>query len=957
MAEAKWGGVHHALFNGNGLAKRLLVAVVAFSTLVTTVITGVELYGDYRHDLGEIDATFRLIGSSNVPSLEHSVWQLDDDAVRTQLEGLLRLPDIAFAAVDIDGRARWSVGQVVPAHRREVAIELTHKQGERSTNIGTLRVVANIDRVIGRVWSRALIELLGNGVKTSIVALFLMLVFQYLVTQHLTKVARFVRDIDPLRGVPGDQVLVLDRRARSRRRPDVLDAVVGAINGLLKSLVQAHEDISASHAQLAESELRFRLGIEAAEYGLWDCDLVNNRVFASPECARIVGLEPADLSPEFSAWLARIHPDDVQSAANGLRAHLSGDTSLLRLEMRLQHESLGWRWVVLRGRIVARDTQGAPLRALGTLVDFTELKQAREALREANLQLESRILERTVALEAARDEAERANRAKSEFLSRMSHELRTPLNGILGFSQILQRDAPLSEKQARGMRIIEESGRHLMALIDDILDLARIDAAKLELNPTEVNFPAFLHVIGEIVRVKAEEKDLLVVCQAASDLPAAIRVDEKRLRQVLLNLLSNAIKFTDAGDVRLRVTRVKSSVIGMTVRLRFDVEDNGIGMSEEQLGRLFLPFAQVAEANRRVGGTGLGLVISQQLVRQMGGEIHVRSRPGEGSIFSFEIEVTELKKQIPVPPDLGTPIGYEGARRKILVVDDVPQDRAVLLDSLGALGFEMSEASDGEEAIVMAARLRPDLIVMDLLMPVMDGFEAISRLRRVPEGSTVPIIATSLSATAETQARTREVGANALVDKRSESFVLLDAIAASLDLTWIREGPLAGMEDARQRSADLAVAMGATTASALSGARILLVEDNAINREIAQHMLSRAGIVVTVACDGQEALDILHRQRFDGVLMDCLMPVMDGYATTRALRQQPQLRSLPVIAMTANAMVEDRDRAIAAGMNDFISKPINVELMFTVLARWVRPGVTVESESPGLSNVDPAADS
>ena len=541
---------------------------------------------------------------------------------------------------------------------------------------------------------------------------------------------------------------------------------------------------------------------------------------------------------------------------------------------------------------------------------------------------------------AARDAAESARATQAAFLANISHELRTPLNGILGFAQILRRDKPLTERQARGLKIIEESGQHLLMLINDVLDLARIDEARLELYPIEVDLPAFLQVVCDIIRVKAEEKSLSFVYEAAPGLPAAVFIDEKRLRQVLLNLLSNAIKFSDAGQVTLRAGPVQPAAGGAAGGLRFEVEDEGIGMNEAQLARLFQPFAQVAELQRREGGAGLGLTISRQLVRLMGGDIQVHSREGQGSIFWFEIEAPTLPAPVNAPPEGDTRIGYEGERRRILVVDDVQQDRAMLCDAVGTMGFEVAAASNGEEALTVAAHFHPDLIVMDLMMPVMDGYEATRRLRLLPEGAAVRIIAMSANSTPEAETRSRAVGANAFIGKPVEPSRLLDAIAAVLPLTWVRE-------DAGNQATGVAAHVPTCTAhgeetllahrAVVRGAHVLLVEDNAINRELALELLSAAGVVVAVACDGREALDMLERQRFDAVLMDCLMPVMDGYAATRALRLRPELRTLPVIALTANAMVGDRDRALAAGMNDHIGKPIKLDQLFATLARWIHP--------------------
>jgi PAS domain S-box-containing protein len=441
-----------------------------------------------------------------------------------------------------------------------------------------------------------------------------------------------------------------------------------------------------------------------------------------------------------------------------------------------------------------------------TALDVTELKQAEQAMRDANQQLESRVSERTAAMQEARDEAQRANAAKSEFLSRMSHELRTPLNGILGFAEILQRDKPSNERQARGLRIIRESGQHLLTLINDILDLARIDAAKLELLPVVIDLPSFLATVADMVRVPAEHKDLLFSLERSDDLPCTVTVDEMRLRQVLLNLLSNAIKFTDRGGVTLRVHPVPSDPLfaaanSATRRVRFEVQDSGIGMTPEQLGRIFEPFEQVSDSKRRQGGTGLGLAISRQLVRLMGGDVQVRSDPGVGSLFWFELDMPCSEDEIVALKPRPAPIAYEGPRKKVLVVDDIALNRAFVVESLGALGFDVSEAVSGEDALERTRAAAPDLIVMDIMLPGIDGLETTRRIRGSAELAQVPVIATSASSAAEVASASAEAGADIFIPKPVAQQRLLAETGRLLGLRWIYPGPSAPVQPVLEHTA------------------------------------------------------------------------------------------------------------------------------------------------------------
>ena len=404
-----------------------------------------------------------------------------------------------------------------------------------------------------------------------------------------------------------------------------------------------------------------------------------------------------------------------------------------------------------------------------------ELKRHRE-------HLEDRIRERTAELEVARDKAEVANRAKSAFLAGMSHELRTPLNAILGYAQILQHDKSLAERSAAGLATIQQSGEHLLALINDILDLSRIEAGRLDLFVNPIDLAAFLQGIADTMRIKAEQKGLLFTLDSDGALPCAVQVDDKRLRQVLLNLLDNAVKFTDRGGVSLRVRRLPGD--DARPRLRFEVEDTGVGIEATQLASIFLPFEQAGDPRRRLGGAGLGLAVSRQLIRRMGSDIDVHSEVGRGSRFWFDIDAAAAEAAPAAAPPRPHIVGYEGPRKKVLVVDDIEGNRAVMSDLLSSLGFDVLEADNGATGLRVAQEQRPDLVLMDILMPVMDGLAATQRLRQSPDGADVPVIMVSAGASDSERENSARVGGNAFLMKPIDFEDLFRHIGALLQLTW-----------------------------------------------------------------------------------------------------------------------------------------------------------------------------
>ena len=398
-------------------------------------------------------------------------------------------------------------------------------------------------------------------------------------------------------------------------------------------------------------------------------------------------------------------------------------------------------------------------------------------LQDKNLQLQQEIKERQRAEEVAKT----ANRAKSEFLANMSHELRTPLNGILGYTQIFQKDKTLTVQQKNGINIIHQCGEHLLTLINDILDLSKIEARKMELSPTEFHLSVFLEGIAEICRIRAQQKGIPLIYQTLSPLPKLIQADEKRLRQVLINLLSNAVKFTEKGSITFQIGYQQE-------KLRFQVEDTGIGIAQDQLEEIFLPFQQVGEQSRKTEGTGLGLAISRQLVQMMGGELKVKSTLGKGSVFWFDLDLAEIFQKSDVKRiDEGNIIGFIEPRRKVLVVDDKWVNRSVLMNLLEPLGFEVTEATNGLDALDKVREFKPDVILMDLVMSVMDGFEATRRLRMVPDFKDVVVIAVSASVFDLDRKQSQEVGCDDFLPKPIQKAELLETLRVYLGLEWVYE--------------------------------------------------------------------------------------------------------------------------------------------------------------------------
>ena len=904
---------------------KLFAWIFSLYLLVAIITTAVYLFAEFSHAKTSIISEMNAVNNTLGGGIARAIWILNEEQVQAQIKDIPHIPFIVGVSVESDAIDKISYGVTMDTAATgsgsgagsffwgpalfSCSQPLVHKLPNNVAPLGKITLYSNIDVVWQRFEYSFILIIINVFVLVLAFSIIFFRVSNRLLSRPLEQLTTACAqlDLDNL-----DKVTV----EFTESREDELSFLGQAFNRMVKKLHRSNQELHKVHRQYT-LDLERQVQARTAELQKAHAEL--DTIFQNSQVGLML-LQNGRMITRANQRLAQIfgysHPDEMKKL--GLHAiHLSertynefgrrfydtlkqGEPFQVEYQMRKKDHSM--IWCTLSGK--ALDTASPPDLNKGVLWVIEDIS-VRKAMEDVVIQAMERA-------EKARDEAEQANRFKSDFLANMSHEIRTPMNAITGMTYLLQQQ-PLTAEQDNYVKKIESSSNALLGLVNDILDFSKIEAGKLEIENVAFELPTVIENVATLVEMKAVEKGLDFIVSYDPGLNMNRHGDPLRLGQILTNLATNAVKFTETGEVGIYIDKKAGTLV------RFEVRDTGIGLSKQQLGKLFHSFSQAdASTTRKYGGTGLGLAISKQLVTMMRGRIWVESEQDKGSSFIFELPLKERPK-----PDTPT---KTFSSKQVLIVDDTPSWQKVLVRLLKHYGIDPVVVSSGRDAIELVCKDKNafDMILMDWCMPGMDGIETVKEIKNSCRDLPATIIMISAFKKDDIARQAKAAGIDVFLEKPVNPSLLYNVILGAFGQ---------GIKVEYRQLADASSQRDKLTS--LRGSRILLVEDNSMNREIIHGMLSHSGIEIYDAEDGAKAVAMFRKNpdHYELILMDIQMPEMDGYEATRRIRKMDT--QIPIIALTANAMIQDIRKSSHAGMTAHLNKPIDVEKLFGTLLKYI----------------------